>query len=160
MKYIVVIIGFLLFLGCQNVEKPVRPENLIPEEMMADILAEAYIGNAARSNNNRILRSKGVKLDSILYKKYDVDSLQFAASNAYYASNLNGYAQLLEKVEDRLVKQKTIIDTLHKREIAESKRKRDSIKRHDSIQRADSLGLSPLRTQPVGELVDPVLDEE
>ena len=160
MKFVIVIIGILVFLGCQNVEKPMLPENLIPEELMADILAEAYIGNAARSNNNRILRSKGVKLDSILYKKYDIDSLQFAASNAYYASNLNGYAKLLKMVEERLMKQKTVIDTLHKREIAEVKRKRDSIKRHDSIQRADSLGLAPLKTQSTGELVDPVLDEE
>ena len=160
MRYVTFILGLGLLLGCQNVEKPERPENLIPEELMADILAEAYIGNAARSTNNRILKSRGVMLDSILYKKFTIDSLQFAASNAFYASDLNGYARLLKKVEERLLAQKVIVDTLYKQEVAESKRKKDSIKRHDSLQRADSLRIKPFVTQSTGVLVDPVLDED
>jgi len=96
-------VGIICFSGCQDVKLPEEPENLIPEEKMVDILAEVYINNAARSINNRVIRSKGIKLDSLLYQKYQVDSVQFAQSNAYYTSQLNKYNDLFVQVEERLV---------------------------------------------------------
>ncbi|MEL6813077.1 MAG: DUF4296 domain-containing protein [Bacteroidota bacterium] len=81
---------------------------------MVEILADAYLGNAARSKsvNNRILRTKGVHLDSILYTKHQVDSLTFAESNNYYASNLDTYTEIITKVENLLMKRKALMDSL------------------------------------------------
>ena len=70
MKYVLFIVLITGIFGCQDVVRPELPERIIPESKMADILVEAYIGNAARSNNNRVLRMVGVQLDSILYAKY------------------------------------------------------------------------------------------
>ncbi len=122
MRILLLIIS-LLFLGCQEVVRPEQPENLIPKDLMIEILADAYIGNAARSVNNRMLRTEGIRLDSILYKKYDIDSLQFAASNAFYTSDLNLYTEIITEVEVLLNKRKAELDTLIQREKEKNKQK-------------------------------------
>ena len=71
--------------SCQDVKMPERPENLISEDKIVKIYTDAYINNAAKNVNNKLLMESGVKLDSILYEKYNIDSLQFAKSNAYYS---------------------------------------------------------------------------
>lgn len=101
-----------VLLGCQDVVRPQMPEKLIPKSKMVDILVEAYIGNAARSNNNRVLRLGGVQLDSILYAKYDIDSLQFARNTAYYAAEIDPYLDILEAVETELSVMKKSLDSL------------------------------------------------
>ncbi|MDC8002786.1 DUF4296 domain-containing protein [Aureisphaera galaxeae] len=147
-------IGLLWVMGCQDVKKPEPPQNLISKDEMVDILADAYIGNAAKSINNRMLRTKGIYLDSVLYQKFGIDSLQFALSNAYYASDLNGYAKLLEQVEEQLVERKAVVDSLYEIEKEEATLRRDSIRKKDSI-RVDSI-----KKQKGGTLTDPVQDEE
>ena len=102
MKYLLIIIATLLFFGCQDVKKPEKPQNLISQETMADILTDIYISNAARSVNNKLLKEYNIKLDSVIYKKYEIDSLQFVESNAYYSSNLKTYTKIISSVEERL----------------------------------------------------------
>ena len=111
-KYLLLVLISCVVLGCQDVVRPEIPEKLIPESKMADILIEAYLGNAARSNNNRVLRLGGVQLDSILYAKYDIDSLQFAQNTAYYASQIDPYLDILEAVETELSGMKKSLDSM------------------------------------------------
>ncbi len=98
------------FMGCQNVKHPEKPENLIAEDKMVEVLADAYLVNAARSVDYKTVRTKGLRLDSLIYKKYDIDSLQFAQSNAYYADNLDTYIEMFKKVELKL---QTMSDALN-----------------------------------------------
>lgn len=133
MKQVVVIMMGFLFFGCQEVKRPEEPENLISKDRMVQILTDGYIGNATRAIDNRRLRSDGIFLDSILYRKYGIDSLQFAASNAYYTSDLNGYKALLQEVEKSLVMRQKVVDSLYEIEKEEAKRKQDSIKKQDSL---------------------------
>ncbi len=111
-NYLLLVLISSVVLGCQEVVRPEIPEKLIPESKMVDILVEAYIGNAARSNNNRVLRLGGVQLDSILYAKYDIDSLQFAQNTAYYASQIDPYLDILEAVETELSGMKKSLDSM------------------------------------------------
>lgn len=111
-NYLLLVLISSVVLGCQEVVRPETPEKLIPESKMVDILVEAYIGNAARSNNNRVLRLGGVQLDSILYAKYDIDSLQFAQNTAYYASQIDPYLDILEAVETELSGMKKSLDSM------------------------------------------------
>ncbi|MBX2826831.1 MAG: DUF4296 domain-containing protein [Flavobacteriaceae bacterium] len=154
MKKIGVAIVLLVFVGCQDVKKPEPPENLIPQDKMVEILAEAYLGNAAKSINNRMLRTRGVYLDSVLYRKFDIDSLQFVRSNAFYTTDLDLYADILTQVEERLVARKAIVDSLYEIEKKESMRKKDSIRRQDSIR------VRAMKKENEGELSEPVQDEE
>jgi hypothetical protein len=107
---VILVIG--QFLSCQQVVRPQVPEQIIPESQMVEILVEAYIGNAARSNNNRVLRMGGVQLDSILYQKYGIDSLQFAQNTAYYAAQIDPYMRILQGVEKELSLVKKSLDSI------------------------------------------------
>lgn len=112
LKYLLLALILVQFMGCQDVVRPEPPQQMIPESEMVDILVEAYIGNAARSNNNRVLRMGGVQLDSILYAKYGIDSLQFAQNTAYYSAQIDPYMRILEGVEKELSKIKKSLDSI------------------------------------------------
>ncbi len=102
MKPFLLFLAFLFVFGCQEVQYPEKPENLIGKEKMVDILTETYLGNAARSIDNKAIMEKGIKLDSLIYRRFGVDSLQFAKSNAYYAADVNTYMEIIKEVETRL----------------------------------------------------------
>ena len=40
---------------------------------------------------------------ALVYKKYNIDSIQFADSNKYYIANINEYRDIFEEVEKRLL---------------------------------------------------------
>ena len=148
MRYFSKIIVLLLILaGCQDVKYPEKPENLLSKEKMVQMLADAYIGNASRSKsyNNRILRTNGVHLDSILYKKHQVDSLTFVKSNAYYASDLVIYTEIMTEVEKLLLTKKVSVDSILKLQKKRSSPKIDTI--------------LPLKAA-LGESTEPPQDEE
>ncbi|WP_347373329.1 DUF4296 domain-containing protein [Aequorivita sp. Q41] len=111
-QFIALLILSLGLLGCQDVKQPEKPENLIGTDKMVDILTEAYLANAARSVDNRSIISKGVKMDSLIYKNFGVDSLQFAKSNAFYASDVNTYMDILKKIEIRLTAMQKRMDSI------------------------------------------------
>lgn len=96
------ILALLLF-GCQDVKRPELPTDLIPKEMIIDIYTDSYLMNSARSINLKIITDNGINLDSTIYKKYNIDSLQFAKSNAWYSADLNEYLSIFEEVQERLV---------------------------------------------------------
>jgi len=111
MRYSLLLILFFIA-GCQHVDKPEKPNNLIPKDKMVNVLADVYISNAARNVNTKILYTNGVKLDSFIYRKYKIDSLQFARSNAFYSANLETYGTIIKKVEDRVFALKRKQDSL------------------------------------------------
>ena len=104
----------IYFISCQDVQKPEIPANLISQEDMVGILTDVYVSNAARNVNNKLLRNKNIKLDSVIFIKYKVDSLQFALSNDYYSSNLDIYRELLIKVQEKLKVLQTEKDSIYK----------------------------------------------
>ena len=123
-KYLFFLIGTVLLFGCQDVKKPVAPENLISKEKMTAILSDIYLTNAARSVNNKLLRKTRVRLDSLIYVRYDVDSLQFAESNTYYSADLKAYKEIISGVKTHLEVLKHNKDSIY--EIIKNK-KEDSI---------------------------------
>jgi len=126
--------------SCQDVKKPERPANLISKEKMVDILSDVYISNASRNVNNKLIKKMNLKLDSLIYAKYEIDSIQFAQSNAFYSSDLKTYGNLLSQVKARFEILKTEKDSLYK--IA---KKEDSIlktaKKKPKVKVVDSLKL-------------------
>ena len=113
MKRLLILIAVFALFACQDVERPEPPEDLIALDKMADIMTEVYLSNAAKSVNNKIIRQSGVKLDSFIYNKYNVDSMQFVRSNAYYTSNLDAYNELFRSVEQKLIALKEQNDALN-----------------------------------------------
>ena len=137
-KNIVFILSFFSVLfSCQDVKKPVKPADLILKEKMIDILSDVYISNAARNVNNKLIREKDLQLDSLIYAKYEIDSLQFAKSNEFYSADLLTYSNLLTEVQTRLKSLKIEKDSLYKiakkeDSILKAKEKKPKVKVIDS----------------------------
>lgn len=121
----------LMAVGCQQVDKPAKPDDLIAKELMVDIFTDVYLSNAAKSVNNKVIRQRGIKLDSFIYKKYRIDSLQFVNSNAYYSADLDTYQEIFKAVEARLTLLNKELDSLNfkKNPGSKFKQKQDSIKK-------------------------------
>lgn len=138
MRVLFAIVVLWVFAGCQDVVRPEKPEDLIPKDKMVQILVESYTGNAARSVRNRTLRDAGVALDSILYAKYDIDSLRFVRSNSYYASQINDYIEIMREVESILSAKKKNLDSVIQ---LDAKKLKDSLgqKREERKQDKDTL---------------------
>ncbi|HEX9981309.1 MAG TPA: DUF4296 domain-containing protein [Flavobacterium sp.] len=114
MKKIAIIFLFLISAACGKsvVEKP---DNLIDEDKMADIMYDLAVLEALQSQKQVYLITNNIDPDKYIYKKYKIDSLQFAKSNQYYASDLAKYQKLYEKVHKRLEESRKVSDSLAKK---------------------------------------------
>ncbi len=108
-------IGFCFLVSCEQkaIEKP---DNLIEKEKMDDIIYDLTLLQAMRGGYQATLDSNKVDVANYIYKKYKIDSLQFANSNRYYASDVAAYNRMFNRVNERLIANKAKADTLAKRE--------------------------------------------
>lgn len=134
-NWTIILIFTLTFFGCQNVKQPEKPKNLIAKDKMIDMLTEAYLANAARSVDNKSIISKGIKMDSLVYKNFGVDSIQFAQSNEFYASDVNVYMEIFQKVEARLTGMQKEMDSIRETE----KSKKDSISKKNDDKKPNTV---------------------
>lgn len=90
-----------LSVGCGKsvVEKP---DNLIEEGKMVDIIYDLSLLESIKSQKPIVLEENHINPNTYIYKKYKIDSLQFAKSNQYYSSDLGNYKKIYEKVAKRL----------------------------------------------------------
>ena len=76
--------------------------------------------NAAKSTNISVLHDNGIEPMEYIYKKHNIDSLQFVESDNFYASLPKGeYERIYKEVEARLEKKQKAAD--------EAKAVRDSL---------------------------------
>ena len=108
-------IGVLILFSCQQSAVD-KPDNLIDEDTMEDIIYDLAVVEAIRTNNPSSLEKKDLTASSYVYDKYDIDSLQFVSSNHYYASDVHNYLKMYQRIEERLGKEKTKLDSLFAKE--------------------------------------------
>lgn len=101
-KLFAVFIISILSISCQHIEKPEKPEDLIERDVLVEILVDTYLSNAVRSKTYQEIKDKNIRLEKFVYQKYDIDSLQFARSNAYYSADMDHYLLMLKEVEQKL----------------------------------------------------------
>ena len=114
MKKIILTLCFITtFFSCQNsaIEKPKKP---IDEAVMVDILYDLSLMEAMKSQN---IADSGNAINSsqYIYKKYKIDSIQFVQNNKYYASDVDNYKKMFEKVKARLENEANKLDTIMKK---------------------------------------------
>lgn len=117
MRYWTILLIAISFGACQTVQQPEKPRDLIGRDKMVSILTEAYLANAARSIDNRTIIEEGIEMDSLFYNKFEVDSLQFAKSHAYYAADVNTYSLFIQEVETKLEGMVKTLDSIRKSKI-------------------------------------------
>ena len=94
-KYLLII---FLFLGCSdNV-----PDNLISKEKMENIIFDIMILNASSGFDLKI--DDNLLSDELIYKKHNIDSLQFFESELYYSKNPREHYEIYAKVKIRILK--------------------------------------------------------
>lgn len=112
MKKFIYIAFVILFVGC-NSDRPSKPKNLIPKDEMSEIIYDVFILNAAKGVNKKVLENNGIFPQDYVYKKYRIDSLQFALSNEYYSYNIEMYESIMEKVKSKIEFEKKINDSIN-----------------------------------------------
>ncbi|WP_051286241.1 DUF4296 domain-containing protein [Salinimicrobium terrae] len=142
-----VLAALIVLVSCQDINRTPKPDNLIPEEKMVEVLTELSLLHGARSYNMRLREEKGINAYSYLTEKFKIDSIQIVRSNEYYAQNYKQYKRIYEKVKERLELLMAEFDSI--REIEE--KKRDSLRniKKDSIIPRDFKNDS-LLPQPTG----------
>ncbi|MGB1309376.1 MAG: DUF4296 domain-containing protein, partial [Oceanihabitans sp.] len=90
-KYFLFVVFISLVFSCKHTNTPEKPENLIPKDKMVNILIDMSLFNAAKGVNKKMVENNGIVLEEYIYKKHNIDSLQFAESNTYYAYNIETY---------------------------------------------------------------------
>lgn len=106
MKKWVLFTGFLMAACSGTVEKP---ENLISEKVMVEVFYDLALIDAMRSQQPaRVNYAPNVR--TYIYEKYNIDSLQFAQSNRYYAADVTQYRNMVQEVAQRLRDQQNTLE--------------------------------------------------
>ena len=93
----------MLITSCNQVVE--KPDNLIDDDTMIDIFYDMAIIDAGR-NTSYENGVSSFKPNDFIYKKYKIDSVQFAKSNKYWASDVPKYKRMYYAVKDTLDAQK------------------------------------------------------
>ena len=88
-----------------------KPEKLIDEQTMTAIIYDLSILDGMKARNPALTTSKS---SAYIYKKYNIDSLQFAQNSQYYSADIDQYKKIYEKVSERLSAEKKVADSLAK----------------------------------------------
>lgn len=110
-KKILVLMVLMLVIGCNNLPLD-KPDNLIEEEKMTNILYDLTLLDAVKSQNPYDSVSQSIKPRAFIYKKYSIDSLQFVTSNQFYISQISTYKKMYDEINQRLQKEKSANDLL------------------------------------------------
>ena len=130
MKKTLLLLTLLIgFISCKE-EAVDKPDDLIAKDKMIDVMYDLSILDAIKYQNPTSLETYKINPSQYIYKKYKVDSAQFAQSNIYYASNYTDYKDMYDKLIKRIDEKKTVLDSLVIREDKkQAKIQADSIKR-------------------------------
>lgn len=106
MKKIIATLIILFVLDSCNNAPIAKPDNLIEEKVMTDILYDLTILDAIKSQNPYDTINKNIKPKEYVFKKYKIDSLQFVKSNQYYISQIDKYKKMYDAIHERIENEK------------------------------------------------------
>ena len=104
-NFVFIILVLFLSVSCKK-ELVKKPAKLIEKEKMMNIIYDLTLLEAIKYQQPLSLDSVESSPKKFIFKKYKVDSLQFAKSNIYYASDYDGYKEMYDVINARLEKEK------------------------------------------------------
>lgn len=150
-RFIVVVVLIFTVVACKKINGPKKPKNLISKDKMVDILIDAKLITTANSKNKIIMRDAGLDFKTYVYEKHNIDSLQFALSNDYYAFHIEEYEEIYTRLADSLLELKEELKTIEAEEWKEkTKRENDSLDKlllEKKEKNKDTLGLKNLKNK-------------
>ena len=116
--------GFILIMLIISCSDQSSPTDLMSEQQMVDFLLDINIINSSRAyRNNSDLNYYNIK-DTFLYKKHNIDSMQFVKSNSYYSSKPKQYLRIYSELQKKM---KFIKDSIEIELNKETKKIMDSL---------------------------------
>jgi len=110
----------ILILSCSK--NPVhKPDNLLDDEIMTNILFDIAILQAANGTMSYRLSEKNVNVNTFIYAKYNIDSTTYYQNQKYYAANTRKYKKMYQEVIRRLDQVK--VETEQNTEVTPKKQK-------------------------------------
>jgi len=103
-KLIFLILAIILMLVSCKEDVIEKPKNLIDRKVMVDIIYDLAIFEATKSQLAGTYQFP--RTTQFLKEKYKVDSLTFANSSQYYASDIKEYKKMYDEVKERLKTEK------------------------------------------------------
>lgn len=150
-KIILPLLAFFAILMSCNKEVVKKPDNLIQQDKMVDVMYDLTLLSAIKIQNSSLAGAQGINSNEYIYKKYKIDSLQFVQSNIYYASDSKGYEKMIEEIKKRLDEKKSLADSIVKIKAKKDliiKKKREKLKQ---IKLKDSIAKTKKEIKPVKE---------
>lgn len=90
----------IVFISCSKNPVP-KPDNLIEEEVMTDILFDISILQATEGAMPNKLDSENIQIESYIYEKYKVDSTTYYQNVRFYAADSEKYKKMHQEVMKR-----------------------------------------------------------
>ena len=113
MKKLYIIRSIILVVtSCQEIPEVQKPESFIEQPVMEEILYESILINAAQGYNIAKLKLIGLKPDTYVYDKFNIDSATYAQNIAYYTTDIDAYKAMNTKVLNRIKAQLAVDDSI------------------------------------------------
>ncbi|MFT3794948.1 DUF4296 domain-containing protein [Flavobacterium sp.] len=109
MKRVAFLLGLMVLLASCKDQVVEKPEKLLDEGTMANVLYDLAVIEAMKSRDQGLT---GNSTPQYVYKKYGIDSLQFVQNNQYYAAEIAKYKKIYDKVNERLENERKVADSL------------------------------------------------
>ena len=109
-----IVISFIVVIylfSCSN-KSAKKPDNLISLETIEEVIYDVYMLNAIKISNKKLLQNEEVSFEKEIFEKYNIDSLQFAKSNDFYAADFETYKALIERIKNRMDLNKKALEQL------------------------------------------------
>ncbi|MFV8361823.1 DUF4296 domain-containing protein [Flavobacterium sp. ZT3P35] len=121
----------IVFVSCKEEVVP-KPDRLIAQDVMVDIMYDLTVLEAIKNQNPASLDTFKINSRAYIFKKYKIDSIQYAKSNIYYASDYDEYKSMFEQISKRLEVKTQSVDSLIKKQ-----KKKKSVKKAQQKSRID-----------------------
>ena len=145
-KIVLTLLICFSFLHCKNnrIDRPDKPDNLISEEKMVEVIFDMTVVSAAQGLNRKVMDNNGIDPEAFVYKKHNIDSVQFSESNRYYSYDVKTYESIYARVKEKLQTKKASIN----KELKSKATKADSITKakrftRDSLIRVNTPEINP-----------------
>jgi len=111
MKLLKAFFLFIILVACKKEQELVEPECLLSEAEMIDLMIDVSLLKSAKSVGRKELKDSGIKPLDYLFVKHGVDTIIIRENVEYYGADLKKSEELYNKITDKLIKRKEVLDT-------------------------------------------------
>ena len=101
MRQLFILFFALFVVSCSKNPVP-KPDNLLDEETMINILYDISLLQAIDGSMPNKLMEQEIKMDQYIFEKYKIDSTTYRQNQLYYAGDARKYKKIYKKVLERL----------------------------------------------------------